>query len=286
MFLLLLPLSCLAVPPLPFFAKPVASSQSALQSALVGAAFRWVASDLTANAAISGNWTDRIQGVAWTQGASANQPTNSSQGVWLDSTHFLTNNGGFFVGSNCTFGAVWKVIDPGNYANQLQDGFLYSALASFACGCGNEVYIGFAGTSSGVAPLCFFCGAPSAYLAASPNPFPVTNVVSDMVISQALTNTGGGGNLWCWTNNILSALQANGTGTFNAGSGNNGYWGYSNTNQPRTLGRNAWRGSGAKMFLQELWAWTNNLGSTGALISDSVRTNWHTAMTNLYGFSP
>ena len=248
---------------------------------LSNVAYRWVASDLATNAAISGNWTDEIQGASWVQGASANRPTNSASGVWLDSTHFLTN-GTLFAGSNVTFGAIWKVIDPGNFSSQLQDGFIYSRLPSQACGCGNEVYIGFAGSSSGVAPLSFFCGAPACYQAATPNPFPVTNVFSDMVMSQALTNTGGTGRLYAWTNGVLTALASD-NNSFNAGSGDNGYWGYGNTNQPATLGKNAWRSQGPLLYLRELWIWTNNIGGTGTLLSSQQLADFHSWRTNHYG---
>lgn len=50
-----------------------------------GLAHRWVASDLPVGGSVS-NWVDRVQSFSATQSTGGNQPTNSAQGVFFDSS--------------------------------------------------------------------------------------------------------------------------------------------------------------------------------------------------------
>ncbi len=273
----------LPVIPLPLLASGAAPPP--IQFATNGLAYRWVSSDLANNTAISGNWTDRVQGVSWLQGASSLQPTNSSTGVWTDSTHYLTNNG-LTVSSNCSFGFIVDVIDPGNYSSVLQP----SIIDGFLPGNADSLSLGFSGSSSAIHPLTSV-SAGSTFHDLTLDPFPSTNAICDIVYTQAITNGTGVGQVRGYTNSIVTGGSADNF-AFNTGSGNINYWGslaspFTSANSvPRMYGRNSFRTSGPKMFTREIWIWTNHVGSTGLLLDDQTRTNFHKYATNTYPFSP
>jgi len=243
----------------PFFANDsAAGGQTPEQIALSAAVHRWVYSDLTNNAPVT-NWIDRIAGSVWTNGAIANRATNSSSGVFFDSSHYLTNNWQSFP-SNVAFGFIVNIVDPDDggtvhpallFDNGPSEGTTYGYRFLFG-GEQLQVWLANAGYDLTVGP------------------YPIVGTKHTMLFDQA--HIAGNNDVYFWTNNVMSKTLTGG-GSWATTAGIYPYW----------LGQNRFRNSGPKMFINELWIWTNVVGSQ---LTTSVRSNWHYYATNTYGFTP
>lgn len=92
------------LPVIPFVTQPVSSSVP-IPNTIPGLALWWVHTDLATNTALSGGWTDRIQGMVLSVGASGVRPTNSALGVGFGGTGsatYITNAPQYRIGTNWT----------------------------------------------------------------------------------------------------------------------------------------------------------------------------------------
>lgn len=242
-----------AVTSLPFLSRRVGNTTN-----LAGVVYRWVSSDLATNTTINTNWLDQIQSWAMTNGATANQPTNSSSGVWIDSSHWLTNVPLNIATSNMAFGLIFNVVNPsvGIHPDIISDG--------------NEGAIGTSSIQLGFLwpnyELCLNPGFPGSTLTTA-NFDSLANQLVDVAYVQSVTNNAG--DAICYTNNVLSAQVVIST-LFYFGNGQPG---------PRLFGRNEFRTTGPSMRVLEFWVWTNT--PTANQLSD-----WHHYATNTYHYSP
>lgn len=261
---------------------PFVVPNSGISADLTGVAYRWVFSDITTNTTVT-SWVDRIQGSTWVNGAVAKQPTNSAQGIWIDSTHYLTNNGMQTINgwSNCTFGFIWTMKDTGKFSGEVHPMFLNNTVG-LASDTSATLGDGFDFTGY---PLMFQADAVFADI--SESPFKATNVVSDLVIDQAVTNNSQIG-YRSYTNGIADGVSL-------GGSGHGNYWGTLSststpvvkTNIPNVLGINFGRTSSARFFIRELWVWTNlNSGTADRKFPATLLQHFHQYSTNTYNYSP
>jgi hypothetical protein len=89
--LALLPVRASVFPGMPGTGVPWYKAPSAFSpSDISGMAFYWNHNDLSVGTVTT--WTDRIQGLGFTQGDSSKRPTNSTTGVWFDAGKQLTNS--------------------------------------------------------------------------------------------------------------------------------------------------------------------------------------------------
>lgn len=254
-----------------------------IQADLTGVVYRWVATDLPTNTALN-SWTDQVQQLTWTNQTAGNRPTNSGvigdTGVWFDLTHWFTNAGltGLTLRSNIAFGFIWKVIDTGLFSGETHPGILNNTAQLTTDN--NAVLAWVFDSNNPNYPAAIEEAATFQILSAAP--FRVTNVISDAVFSQTITNTGNGG--WrMYTNGVLSVLAAGSMST---------YWGMSggtpNPAIPNALARNRPRASSARFRLQELWVWTNGApgDASGIDLPATQLANFHKYGTNTYGYSP
>lgn len=255
------------------------SSQTPLQLASTGLIYRWVAADLPTNTALL-SWTDRVAQAIWTNGASANRPTNSNNnGVWFDSTHFFTNLGGLTIGTNVDFGLIIDVIDNGKFSGDTHPSVLNNTAQLTT---DNSSVIGYMFQSSSF-PLTVEVNASFNALTASP--FRPTNSFIDIVFTQTISNNATGG-FRCYTNTVSGLTDLGSLGA------NQFYWGGSGGSSPtpsypNSLMFNRPRASSAHAWLRELWIWTNSVsGNGGQDITQIVLTNFHKYATNTYGYSP
>lgn len=248
------------------------------------AEFVWISSDLTTNVAVSGNWNDRIQNLALLEGAAARQPTNSSQGIWFDSTHWLTNfMTGAQMGSNVSFGMIIKIIDPTG-GSAIMPGFSGNDFSG-ADG-GGRIDLRF--NSGSVYEMAYTLGQASPQIIGPAGLWSTTNVVFDFVYSQIMTNNGTGG-FHTYTNG-LSMLSGTLNGTQVAAKDYFGSTAPQNSadSSLRVLFRNQSRASSAKLFCLEYWIWTNSApgAANGSDIDPSVLAAFHTRAKTYYGVSP
>lgn len=118
-------------------------------------------------------------------------------------------------------------------------------------------------------------------------PFPNTNVITDLVVSQICTNAPAAQTAITYTNGIVSINVQVG------GGGNQYIWGGKGAtvmtpNSPNSLGFNRPRGSSANFRLKELWVWTNSPPNTpvGSDLTPALLAAFHTYATNTYKYAP
>jgi hypothetical protein len=260
----------------------VFTASSGIQPDLTGVIYRWVATDLPTNTALN-SWTDQVQQLTWTNQTSANRPTNSGvigdTGVWFDNTHWFTNAGltGLTLRSNIAFGFIFKMVDVGQFSGEVHPGLLNNTAQLTS----DDVHVfGLMFNFNTTYPLAM--QNSSSFGNISEAPYKTTNVISDLVFTQTITNTGNGA--WrAYTNGILDVISA---GTMTT------YWGQSGGDPtpsiPNSLARNRTRASSAFFRLKELWVWTNGVpgDASGVNLPATQLANFHKYGTNAYGYSP
>jgi len=270
----LLPFLCLSAAAQPFnattglpFLAPNAIVSAGITTNLAQVAYRWVATDLATNTAVV-SWTDQVQSVVYTNGATANRPTNSSDGVWFDSSHWLSN-ASFPLTSNCSFGFIIDVVGFSGTHPQL----LSSRNESV---CLNNPELGWRDGGTLTWPFAISGGCTAQNLITNKMDG-LTNFFIDLIVSQSVTNSGGTPNqsLECWTNSIVSSGYQ--------GAVANGLY-FGNPAGPiQLLGRNEFRASGNSLRIKEFWIWTNSLTSS-ALLDQTLVNAFHNYGTNVYHY--
>lgn len=248
----------------PFFLT--SSVEDAESLASTGLAYRWVDSDTATNTALD-SWIDRISGTAWTNGASAQRPTNSwNQGIWFDNSHYFTNLWSTYLHSNCTFGFIMKPVDVrGN--NTVYPALLYNRATTDGS---SSLAFEFRGqNSSSVYNLALQWGSTFIDVEPATLQFP-TNVLMDLTFSQWKSFTTNGTTVY--TNGVSTdedsfSIWATGT----------------SASYPFCLMHNFPRNTGPSIWLRELWIWTN---STPTYITSNTLYFFHKYSTNKYGYSP
>lgn len=279
---LLLCVACQAQLPILPAMQPVSG---AVAPNLNGVAYRWVASDLTTNVAISGNWADEIQGAIWQMGAATKQPTNAATGIWFDENHYLTNNNTITFTTNVSFGFIFNMTPPAA-GGQIHPSILNNTASITSDGA---TVIGWMFDFNG-SSYALSVEANSTFTHLSESPFSDTNRFTDLVCSQCMTNLGASLNLaWTTYTNGIKCVRSVGGG---APPGGGKFWA-SLTTPPspafcNSLGFNRARTSSARFRLTELWIWTNSVvsGTDGQDLTAGQLADFHRWATNTYGGSP
>jgi len=276
LFLLLSCLTCCAQ-------FPYSGTTWSLQSAsgitfdTSGVAYHWTMADIATNTALSGGWTDEIQHLVWTNGASAQVPTNGvPNGVWTDSTHWFTNNGMTGMGSNLAFGFTFKILDCGFFSSLTRPSFWNNGDAS-----GTKTFrIGFDSNNS---YWMESIGDGTPEYQGGLAPFRATNNFVDFIWEQVCTNNGN-----CSIRVYTNGIRMNADSTFNdlkyLGSLNATFF---TPSYVLAMGHDFLRVNGPKMYWQDIVGWTNANGvANGIPLSATTVANYHKWSTNNWPHTP
>jgi hypothetical protein len=264
------------LPVIPYYNPPVSAAADPFSSVT----YRWVSSDLGSNATVTGNWVDRIVGSNWWMTAGANQPTNtgSTNGVWFDATHWLTNNG-LPISSNVSFGFIIKIIDDGRVNLDTFPAFLSTTTNGTVCTMFSTDFRDGFGQDY---PLWHVLRRNPGTFPYNNSSKPLTNVWTDIIFTQAVTNNSTlVGSTTAYTNGVQgvrydAVTLAPSWGGYDASAPLSG----PTNNFPQFLMFNPNNKTSIKGFIRELWVWGNYTNSL--LYSGSV-SNFHWWRTNTYG---
>lgn len=228
---------------------------------LTNVLYLWSSLDLAQNTAISGNWTDEIMKSNWWMNASSIQPTNTTtNGVWFDASHWLTN-AGLPISSNVSFGFIIKIIDDGRFALSTRPSFI---AASTNAGGGTPITFctDFRDPFGQDYPLDYDNLSTDNLF--NNSTAVLTNKWADIIFTQCITNNSWVGKFTAFTNGV-QCVEFD-TQTLSSGwNGNNASPAVGPTNNtPQVLMHNQAYLSGIAGYLHDVWVWTNGASFLGA----------------------